>query len=193
MNKEKHSKVLAAAEKLFNRFGVKKTAVDEIASLAKVAKGTIYNHFGSKEGVLGELIKQKLQLFQEKADVYSQSIKDPAVRLRAVLSERIKILINTPFLWDSMLDTNAMSLKDLKDEIDRHSLNIINKILNQGLVKTISSAEKNQILDTILFTIRGMEQSLRDSLGQISMDKIEQDLTYLIKAMIPEQKILHKK
>jgi len=193
MNKEKHSKVLAAAEKLFNRFGVKKTAVDEIASLAKVAKGTIYNHFGSKEGVLGELIKQKLQLFQEKADVYSQSIKDPAVRLRAVLSERIKILINTPFLWDSMLDTDAMSLKDLKDEIDRHSLNIINKILNQGLVKTISSAEKNQILDTILFTIRGMEQSLRDSLGQISMDKIEQDLTYLIKAMIPEQKILHKK
>ena len=193
MNKEKHSKVLTAAEKLFNRFGVKKTAVDEIASLAKVAKGTIYNHFGSKEGVLGELIKQKLQLFQEKADIYSQSIKDPVSRLRAVLFERIKILMNTPFLWDTMLNTDIMNIKDIKDEIDRHSRTIINKILNQGLVKTISSAEKNQILDTILFTIRGMEQSLRDSLGQISMEKIEQDLTYLIKAMMPEQKILHKK
>ena len=158
-----------------------------------MAKGTIYNHFGSKEGVLGELIKQKLQLFQEKADIYSQSIKDPVSRLRAVLFERIKILMNTPFLWDTMLNTDIMNIKDIKDEIDRHSRTIINKILNQGLVKTISSAEKNQILDTILFTIRGMEQSLRDSLGQISMEKIEQDLTYLIKAMMPEQKILHKK
>jgi len=60
MVKRKQQQILRTAEIMFNRFGVKKTAVDDIAHDARVAKATIYNYFGSKEGLLKALILEKI-------------------------------------------------------------------------------------------------------------------------------------
>lgn len=43
--------ILAAAGELFGSQGYFATSVDEIAARADVAKGAIYHHFGSKEGL----------------------------------------------------------------------------------------------------------------------------------------------
>jgi AcrR family transcriptional regulator len=42
-------RILAAAEQLFGRQGIRRTTVDAIASEAKVAKATFYTHFASKD------------------------------------------------------------------------------------------------------------------------------------------------
>lgn len=48
----KHGAILDAAERLFVRYGFKKTTMDEIAAEAGVGKGTIYSYFRSKEELL---------------------------------------------------------------------------------------------------------------------------------------------
>src|SRR4030042_2908019 len=100
MKKNKREHILQEAEKLFNRFGIKKTAVDEIARYARVAKGTIYNYFGDKEGILKELLNEKIAFFEKALDTTLRSIKDPVERLRSILMERLKVSLNTPFLSD---------------------------------------------------------------------------------------------
>ncbi|MFH2130902.1 MAG: helix-turn-helix domain-containing protein, partial [bacterium] len=60
----KKRQILEITEKLFNRFGIHRTGVDEIAKLADVAKGTIYNYFGNKEGLFRALALEKLAVFE---------------------------------------------------------------------------------------------------------------------------------
>jgi len=47
------TRILSAAEELFATHGFAKTTVDEIAAAAGVSKGLVYDHYPSKEALLG--------------------------------------------------------------------------------------------------------------------------------------------
>src|SRR5205809_2810109 len=55
--------ILDAAERHFLERGYEATKVDEIAADADVAVGSIYNHFGSKEGLYAALLERALETF----------------------------------------------------------------------------------------------------------------------------------
>ena len=46
-------KILNVANSLFSRFGFHKTSMDEIAKIARKAKGSLYYHFTNKEINIG--------------------------------------------------------------------------------------------------------------------------------------------
>ena len=48
--------ILEAATKSFSTFGYKATTIEQVAKLAKVGKGTVYNFFDSKEQLLKEAV-----------------------------------------------------------------------------------------------------------------------------------------
>lgn len=54
---EKKECILRAAERLFEVQGFNGTGVDRIASESGVTKRTLYKHFGSKEGLIREVLK----------------------------------------------------------------------------------------------------------------------------------------
>jgi TetR/AcrR family transcriptional regulator len=56
--------ILDAAERQFVERGFENARIDEVAADADVAVGSIYNHFGSKEGLHGALLERALELFQ---------------------------------------------------------------------------------------------------------------------------------
>jgi TetR/AcrR family transcriptional regulator len=56
--------ILDAAERHFLERGYEATKVDEIAADADVAVGSIYNHFGSKEGLYAALLEHALEVFE---------------------------------------------------------------------------------------------------------------------------------
>ena len=47
--------ILSVATRLFSRFGFHKTSMDEIAKIARKAKGSLYYHFASKEDLFREV------------------------------------------------------------------------------------------------------------------------------------------
>lgn len=49
---EKRARIVSAARTLFARSGYSATTTAEIAKLAEVSEGTLFHHFGSKEGLL---------------------------------------------------------------------------------------------------------------------------------------------
>ncbi|MFC7391699.1 TetR/AcrR family transcriptional regulator [Scopulibacillus cellulosilyticus] len=57
MNGRKES-ILKAAEKSFALFGYKGTTMDQVAKIANVGKGTIYNFFKNKEELFNEIMDQ---------------------------------------------------------------------------------------------------------------------------------------
>ncbi|RLB15544.1 MAG: TetR/AcrR family transcriptional regulator, partial [Deltaproteobacteria bacterium] len=60
MKPEKLESILDTARKMFARYGLRKTSLDEVARMARVAKATIYNYFGSKDKVYLEVLHREM-------------------------------------------------------------------------------------------------------------------------------------
>lgn len=60
------AKILRRAADIFVRKGYHETTVDEIAKAIGVAKGTIYNHFASKEDLYLAVIRSSIDQLQER-------------------------------------------------------------------------------------------------------------------------------
>jgi AcrR family transcriptional regulator len=52
---DKRGVILDAAQSLFLRYGVKRTALDDVAREAGVAKGTLYLYFDSKDAIFAAI------------------------------------------------------------------------------------------------------------------------------------------
>jgi TetR/AcrR family transcriptional regulator len=70
-----------AGERLFIGRGYSVTTMEELAEEADVAVGSIYAHFGSKEGVYGALIERALELDKQYCDKGFDAGDLPAERL----------------------------------------------------------------------------------------------------------------
>jgi AcrR family transcriptional regulator len=76
-------KLVRAAAELFYREGTT-VGVDEIARRAAVSKLTIYRHFGSKEGLLDEVLRQRSDRVIAWLQAATDRPNDPVERLLAV-------------------------------------------------------------------------------------------------------------
>lgn len=82
---KKREDIIRAAKILFVKYGIDRVTVDEIASTARVSKVTIYNHFGSRESLVQELILDILQDENEHLQYIAESDKSPADKIEAVM------------------------------------------------------------------------------------------------------------
>jgi len=64
----KRQMILAAAYKVFEAHGYAAARVGQIAAAAGVAKGSVYNYFGSKQAVFGELFAEQLAADEAEMD-----------------------------------------------------------------------------------------------------------------------------
>ncbi|HNT92040.1 MAG TPA: TetR/AcrR family transcriptional regulator C-terminal domain-containing protein, partial [Smithellaceae bacterium] len=77
----KADRILNAAEKVFAENGFYKTRVAEIAKLAEVAEGTVYEYFGSKENLLLSISNRHFRkVIHDLPEVFE--IKNPVRKLR---------------------------------------------------------------------------------------------------------------
>lgn len=58
---DKRTEILQAARTSFETFGYKATTVEQVAKIAKVGKGTVYNFFVNKEELLEEVVMAMVQ------------------------------------------------------------------------------------------------------------------------------------
>src|SRR3954454_5679905 len=76
--------ILEAAERLFLSRGFGATTIEQLAEQADVAVGSIYGHFGGKEGVCAALIDRALELDARYCDEGWASGTDPVGRLLGI-------------------------------------------------------------------------------------------------------------
>lgn len=174
MTQRKQQQILNTAETMFNRFGIKKTAVDDIARDAKVAKATIYNYFGNKEGLLKALIAQKIQQFEAQLLKATESTINPVEAIKSIIQEHISLFTTNPFINDPALQDN-----ELKEELGRKEEHVLQKIVqlasSRGLLQ---SGDSNQIIHILLLLLKGMESSINKSIS-FSMDSLNDSINFI--------------
>lgn len=83
--------IIEAAMELFKQHGFKKAAINDIARAAGVSPVTIYNHFGSKDGLVRETVKALMRGIMDKAWAIIRSDAPFPEKLEAIVFDKAKI------------------------------------------------------------------------------------------------------
>jgi AcrR family transcriptional regulator len=78
---ETKRKIIDVALELFHRQGFAATSMEQIADTADVAKGTLYNHFATKEAIVGEYMRRTVRENEPDAVKFFQELPDTRSRL----------------------------------------------------------------------------------------------------------------
>lgn len=111
---ERARRILDAAEALILRWGYDKTTLDDIARQARVARGTIYLHWKTREELLMALItRERLKIGEE---IRQRMEADPAgLTLRGLLKSSALAVMKNP-LMRAVLSRNTDMLGRLADQ-----------------------------------------------------------------------------
>jgi len=84
--------ILVAADTVITHSGMSRLSIREVCSVAKVAPGTFYRHFSSREDLLDVYTRYKREAFHESLHAAVASVTDPDQRFIAVLDHISRFL-----------------------------------------------------------------------------------------------------
>lgn len=88
----RHAEILAAARKVFAEKGFREATLDQIATEAGIAKGTLYLYFESKEEIFWAAVRERLLELQERLKEVVARPGTARERIREVLRVRFEMM-----------------------------------------------------------------------------------------------------
>lgn len=134
---EKTDRILDAAKARFERFGVKKTTMDEIAKDVGISKKTVYELFKSKEDLfisvfIREALKSRALVLERLADV-----EDPLEQIEEVLRFAVSYHWRESFMIQVLRDADGLYTPYLNDQyrlqVEDVVLKMVSSILQEGI------------------------------------------------------------
>ncbi len=157
-------KILEVANKLFSRFGFHKTSMDEIAKIARKAKGSLYYHFASKEELFTEVVAKEIENLKANLSIIvnDENIKAEQ-KIKQYLIKRMEVL-NSASNYHETLKADFFEHFDfidtLRSNLDDWEKAQIKKIIEQGIEEnTFEKRNGNMdvLLDVFIMVLKGLE------------------------------------
>jgi AcrR family transcriptional regulator len=165
MKGKKRENILNSARHMFSRYGIRKTNLNEIAHMARVAKATIYNYFGSKEQVYVEALNEEANELMARISHALDEIKSPLEKLHVFYRTRfnqMKEPTNMLNLPGGGSDNPLLRSQAVRDNLFQKEISLLQAILEEGVKDGIF--QKKNIFRTarvIRYTLKGMESAFR--------------------------------
>jgi len=175
MKQEKLESILESARKRFGKYGIQKTSLGEIARMARVAKATIYNYFGSKDQVYLEVLNLEVNDIIENISTVVEKATSPVDKLKAFLHAKfhyMKDAMNILNLDREGIDALLPKTGNIRDRLFAKEVNILRAIFEKGIDEGIFCIA-NVILtaQAIAYALRGFETTwlLRENDSEIEI------------------------
>ncbi len=123
---EKRRIILDAALKTFVKRGYPDTKVSEIASLAGVAEGTLYNYFRNKEDILLALFDEKWGDIINEIKNRTKHLDNPNDKLKAIFSGVVRMFKKDRYLAEIFL----IDIKQSNIFLNNYTINRITEFIN---------------------------------------------------------------
>ncbi|MGE5422611.1 MAG: TetR/AcrR family transcriptional regulator [Ignavibacteriales bacterium] len=117
MEIDKRQKVLNVARELFDRYGFKKTTVDEIAADAGISKRTLYEMFDSKETIMSEIVAAEGDYLRSLLQKEFDKVSDPIAKIQNLTRKAADHINDNPFLSQLLSDTSGLFRPFAENEI----------------------------------------------------------------------------
>ena len=157
----KKKTILDVAQKIFSRFGLNKTTMNEIAKATRMGKATLYHYFTSKEEVFSEVINRESKIYTDKLDEAIKGINDPKGKLRAYIKTRIKTFNSLTNTYSALTDEYLGNYSDIKKfrepffSTERETL--ISILKEEGNQKDFTDIQIVEVAKVISLMLGGIE------------------------------------
>ncbi len=158
---EKKIIITQVAQKIFSRYGLLKTTVDEIAKAARMGKASLYHYFRSKEDIFKEVVEQENRFLKEKIREAIINEDTPQKKMKIYVlkkMEYLKELVNiNSALKDEYLENYAF-IEKIRGKNSREELYTIREILQEGEDKGIFDINDIELTSfAIASALKGLE------------------------------------
>lgn len=155
--------ILSVATKLFSRFGFHKTSMDEIAKIARKAKGSLYYHFASKEELFKEVVSVEIaNLKNQLTIIVNNPGLSPSEKIKKYLITRMEIL-NSAANYHETLKADFFEhfhfIDSLRTDLDEWEKENLKKVILQGVDKGEFAIidDMEVLLDILIMVMKGLE------------------------------------
>ena len=156
-------KIVSVATKLFSRFGFHKTSMDEIAKIARKAKGSLYYHFAGKEDLFKEVVSiEMINLKTQLSVIVDKPGLSAAEKLKQYLTKRMEVLSHAANYHETLkadFFEHFEFIDDLRNELDEWEKESLKKIILHGVHNGEFAEIKdiNVLLDILFMVLKGLE------------------------------------
>ncbi|MGD9117342.1 MAG: TetR/AcrR family transcriptional regulator [Dehalococcoidia bacterium] len=164
--------IIEAAMELFRVHGFKKASISDIAHAADVSPVTIYNHFGSKEGLVRETVKALLTRMLEKVRGIVHEDKPFPEKLETIIFDKAKLASD---YRGELMREMARSDPELADWVDNFFMGDARKVtlelMDEGKREGyVAPRLSNEMLLVYIELIRRGAMASPDLVAQIEPD-----------------------
>ena len=179
---QKKESIRRAAIELFQTYGFKKVSLSDIASKAGVSQVTIYNHFGSKEELVHDIVKTVFHSFREKYRAIIEGEKPFPEKLEIIVFEKTELASQYQGEWvqavvQSYPETQQFIETTWRQEVNKLMIDFFEEGKKQGYINPELS------LEAILLYLEVLRKGIFASSGLIaktgSSEKLMRDLISL--------------
>ncbi|BDD08920.1 hypothetical protein FUAX_13520 [Fulvitalea axinellae] len=172
--------IVAHAQVLFQRYGMKKTTMDEIASSSGRAKSTIYHYFKSKDDVFDAVLRKELQDLRKHVKALVDKEDSLCSKFETYLVEYHKEMVNKGNLYrlsqSDWFTGGAVSYKRF-DYLRKFERDYIKRLLEDGIdtgeFTVLDRSELDWFCEVMVAGFFGIVRySLESSEGSIDQDKL---------------------
>jgi len=182
MKNSKAELIVDVAQRLFAKYGFKKTTIDEIAHSAHIAKGSIYYYFSSKEDIFRTVLDKENRLWSQKVREVINRASTPQEKLRAYLVTRMKYLSKLTNFYSALREEyleHYAFIENIRKRYFREEIEIVKTILEEGAKKGIFKVEELELMAfVIVAALKGLEYPWT---MEIPMPDIEKSIDFLLK------------
>jgi AcrR family transcriptional regulator len=128
--------VLQKAKKLFQRYGLKKTTMEEIAKAAGKGKSTLYYYFKSKDEIFEAVVKQETEQLHKELKELTNQANDVQTRLKLYCIthlQKLKEKVNLYQIVFSELSDQMGMMYELRKKFNHFELDFLRQILTEGV------------------------------------------------------------
>ena len=160
-NNEKKGIIINVAQKIFSKYGLIKTTVDEIAKAARMGKASLYHYFRSKEDIYKEVVEKENEVLMTKIRDAVSREEHPAKQLKMYVTVRMKYLNELAnihsALKDDYLDHYAF-IEKIRDRNFREEIETVKNILSDGVKNGIFKIRDIGLTSfSIISALKGLE------------------------------------
>jgi AcrR family transcriptional regulator len=134
-SEDKRLRIVAAATSLFNRYGFKRTSVDQLAAEAGVAKPTIYAYFDDKEAIFRAVVEAVCDEMVSGAKEASARDVPIEERLAAMLSAKFtryfELVLASPHAAE-LVDSHGTIGAEIVQRADRAYLALLVRVIEES-------------------------------------------------------------
>lgn len=157
--------ILDAAQTVFNKYGVQKTTIEDIARSAGKAKSSLYYYFRNKDEIFQKVILRESELFFKQVEESLKKEKSLKNKLMIFIKLRLQAVMDftnqNEALKSDIAIQKFMFIEDFRKEQDSKEIDLLIRLLNDavadGEIAPRSDEDLEFIGHALLTAIKGFD------------------------------------